>query len=114
METIINSINKVYNTLSYGLSESIYHKALLIELKQHFNIVETEKSVPITYLNHELTVLRADIVIDNKYIIELKAISTKLSDKDFNQINRYMRILNINYGILVNFSKSLEIKDINL
>ena len=111
-DIILNSINNVYNTLGYGLSESVYQKALTLELKQHFNIVETEKSVPIVFLNHEITVLRADIVINNEYILELKATATKLTDKDENQIKRYMEILNINNGILVNFSKDLEIKEI--
>ena len=64
----------MYTThLGWGLLESFYHKALILELKQHFNIVETEKSVPIVYLNHEITVLRADIVVNNEVIIRVKA-----------------------------------------
>ena len=104
-----------YNNLGYGLSESVYQKALAsLKLKQNFNQIELERSVPIKYLNHELTVLRADIVVDNTFIIELKATNYKLSDKEDNQINRYMKILNISSGVLINFSKELEIKQVSL
>ena len=109
---LIDSINHVYNTLGSGLSESVYHKALTLNLQQQFHIVEIEKSVPIIYMNHEITTFRADIVVDNQYVLELKAINTKLSEKDHNQIKRYMRILNVPKGILVNFGKNLEIIEI--
>ena len=111
---IIHAITKVYGLLEYGLTESIYQKALLVELRKHFETVEIEKSIPIIYEGHEIAILRADIVIDNKFIIELKAIATKLTFKEESQIKRYMKILNINKGILVNFGKELQIKEISL
>ena len=43
-------------------------------------------------MNHEITVFRADIVVDNLFILELKATNYKLSDKEVNQIKRYMNI----------------------
>ena len=110
-DKIIESVNTVYNILGYGLTESIYQKALILELKQYFNQVESEKSVPIIYQDHEITMLRADIVIDNSIILELKA-TFKLSEKDEVQIKRYMQILNISEGILINFGKELSIKEI--
>ena len=82
---ITQAINNVYDTLGYGLTEGIYQKVLVIELKESFENVQVEKSVPIIYKNHEIAVLRADIFIDNKFILELKAITTKLSSKDENQ-----------------------------
>ena len=114
MDLIIEAAKDVYNVLGYGLSESTYQKALALKLKQNFNQIELERSVPIIYMNHEITVLRADIVVDNLFILELKATNYKLSDKEVNQIKRYMKILNIQAGVLINFSKELEIKEIFL
>ena len=111
---IIECIKTTYNNLKPGLTESIYQKALALELKEHFKTIELEKSVPIVYKDHEIAVLRADIVIDNTFILELKATSTKLSDKEECQLLRYMQILNIPKGILVNFSKDLQLKTCNL
>ena len=53
-------------------------------------------------------------MIDNKFILELKAIASKLTFKEETQVKRYMKILGVNKGILVNFGKELEIKEINL
>ena len=65
MDLIVEAIKDVYNVLGYGLSESVYQKALALKLKKNFQQVELERSVPVIYMNHELTVLRADIVVDN-------------------------------------------------
>ena len=110
---IIHAITKVYGILGYGLTETIYHKALVIELRNHFKIVEPEKPVSIIYEDHNIATLRADILINKTFLLELKATS-KLTDKDEIQTKRYMKILNVNKGILVNFNKDLEIKEITL
>ena len=110
-EIIIQSINNVYKTLGYGLTELIYQKALTIELRQHFKNIQTEKSVPLVYKGHEIAVLRADIIIDDSFILELKSI-TRLSTKEELQLRRYLTTLNISNGLLVNFGKELEIKSI--
>ena len=63
---IPEAIKHVHTTLGYGLSESTYHKALAWDLKQHFKTVETEKSAPVTYVSHEITVSRVYIVVSNE------------------------------------------------
>ena len=110
-DKVIETIRDVYKTLGSGLTESIYQKALIIGLKHDFESVESEWSVPIIYRSHEIAVCRADIVIDNVFILELKAV-TKLTQKGEVQIQRYMKILGIDRGILANFGKELEIKEI--
>ena len=107
------AINIVYNTLGSGLTETIYRKALVIQLSEEFQNIQVEKSIPIIYNNIEIAVLRADIVIDNEYILELKSISSKLSSKEELQLKRYMNILDISTGFLVNFGKELEFKECN-
>lgn len=53
MEEIIKSITDVNNSLPPALSESCYQKALSIVLREHFNIVELEKSFPVLHKEHE-------------------------------------------------------------
>ena len=86
---IIHAITKVYGILGYGLTETVYHKALVIELRNHFKIVEPEKPVSIIYEDHNIATLRADILINKTFLLELKA-TTKLTEKDEIQIKRYM------------------------
>ena len=85
-DKIKEAINDVYNTLGWGHSEVVYQKAITLNLQQSFSKVERAKSISIVYLDHEITTLKADIVIDNTFIIELKVVSSKLSDKEQNQI----------------------------
>ena len=113
-DLVIKAINDVYGTLESGLTESCYQKALVIRLREDFPIIEVEKSIPITYKNQQIASCRADIVIENKVILELKAVTTKLSNKDENQILRYMKILKISHGILCNFGPNLEIKQLEI
>ena len=108
MEKIIELITDVNNSLPPGLSESCYQKALSIALREHFNIVELEKSYPVVYKEHEITRVRADIVLDNEYFIECKKITSKLSSKNEDQLRSYLHLSKIKYGILVNFGPSLE------
>ena len=76
--------------------------------------MQTEKSVPIIRLNIVRTVFRADIVVNNKYILVPKATTTKLSYKDKSQFNQLIKIINISTRILVNFIKALGIKEVVL
>ena len=110
MEQIKEAIRTVHESLGPFLTEVIYQKALAIELKTKFETVELEKSVPIVYKDHEIAVLRADIVLSGKYILELKSTNTKLGHREESQLLRYMKILDIKDGILVNFSKTLQLK----
>ena len=65
-------MNEVYEKIDHGLTEIIYQKALVIALKEMFDTTEFEQSVPFVYKNHEVGVLRADIVDKNKCAVELK------------------------------------------
>ena len=113
-DKVKEAINDVYSTLGLRLSEVVYQKTLTLSLQQSFSKAEREKSVPVVYLDHEITTLKADIVIDNTFIIELKAVLSNLSDEEKSQIKRYMKILNISHGIPVNLSKNLEIIDVEM
>ncbi len=101
---IRGAIFEVYNTLGPGLLESVYEEALVYELNQRNLKVERQLEVPIHYKDASLsTPLRLDVLVEDSVIIELKSVKA-LEDIHFKQLLTYLRLLDKNLGILVNFN----------
>lgn len=102
----IGAAFEVYNTLGPGLLESVYEKAMIVELKSRGLSVQTQFPVEIHYKNTLIgSDLRLDLLIENKLIIELKSVET-LNSVHFKQVRTYMRLLDKSAGILINFNVS--------
>jgi GxxExxY protein len=71
---IIGCAMKVHNTLGNGFQEVIYQRCLVIELEKQSINYEREKEMPIYYENIEVGTRRADFIIEEKVMVELKAI----------------------------------------
>ena len=109
----VDSIFAVYKELGPGLLESIYQKVLLYELKKRGLEAVSELQIPIHYDGLVFgTELRADIVVDNKVILELKSVK-ELKDIHFKQTLTYLRLTGIKLGLLVNFNCT-RLKDGNI
>lgn len=93
---------KVWNELGPGFSEAVYHTAIECELRHLGVPYESEVIIPIPYKGYTVGNVRADLIIDGKHVIELKSIS-KLNEEARIQIKLYMKLLNLNSGILINF-----------
>ena len=102
----------IYKELPRHLSEIAYRNALAVDLRDIYKNVETEKYVPVIYKKQTIACLRTDICIDNKIVIEIKSID-KLRDKDIQQLETYLKIMNISEGYLINFGKNFEIKNLS-
>ena len=103
-ELIIQSIIRVHQILGPGFLESIYRKALMIELmKQELN-VETEKEAVVYYEAEEVGRHRLDIVVEDRVIIELKTVE-ELSKAHYAQVRSYLKATGLKIGLLVNFAK---------
>ncbi len=72
---MIISFYNVHDTLGPGLSEKAYHMSLLIELKKHFKKVDIKKEFPIYYDKVEVALFILDILVEEKIVIEVKALS---------------------------------------
>lgn len=70
---IIKIFYQVYNTLGHGFIESIYHNAMIIELTQAGLKVESEKPIAVYYNGRIVGTFSADLVVEDKVILELKA-----------------------------------------
>lgn len=99
--TIQEMATNVWNKLGPGFSESVYHKALEIELRSNHFIYDCERNTPVLYKNHTVGYVRLDIIILDQLIIELKSIS-KLNEDSKTQIKMYTKLLHLP-GVLINF-----------
>ena len=101
---IRGAIYDVYKKLGPGLLESVYEEAMMYELEKRGLTVERQLEVPIHYDGHLLnTSLRLDLLVQNRIIVELKSVK-ELQEVFFMQTRTYLRLMNLNIGILVNFN----------
>ena len=109
----VDAIYEVYKRLGPGLLESIYQKVLLYELKKRGLEAVSELNIPIHYDGLDFgTDLRAEIVVGNKVILELKSVQ-ELKDIHFKQTLTYLRLTGMRLGLLVNFN-CVRLKDGNI
>ena len=111
IKLIINIAYEVRSNLVAGYLESVYKKALLIELREAGLEVEDEVEVPVLYKGHVIGDFRADIIVEGSVIIELKAVAHLLPAHEIQLVN-YLTIAKIDNGLLINFgaAERLEIK----
>jgi len=104
-EQIIGAAIEVHKALGPGFIESIYQKALEIELKNRGLSVEIEKEIKI-YFKHALVgIHRLDLLVNGQVIVELKAIK-EFEDSHTAQVLSYLKATGLNVGLLFNFAKS--------
>ncbi len=108
--TIIGCAMKVFNTLGNGFQEVIYQRCLEIELRKTDLNFAREQEQEIFYEGIHVGTRRADFVVENKVIVELKAM-VKLEDVHLAQAKNYVVAYDFPRGLLINFGgKSLEYK----
>lgn len=106
---IIKAFYRVYNTLGHGFIESVYHNAMLLELVADGLAVETEKPIAVYYEGKVVGTFSADIVVEGKIILELKA-KEAIHPAHEAQLINYLRATDVEIGLLLNFAKSPEFK----
>ena len=106
---IIRRFYIVYNTLGYGFLEKVYEKSLKIELEKAGFHVERQKPINVCYDNELVGEYFADLLVENKVIIELTAAETLCEEHEFQLIN-YLKATDIELGLLLNFGIKPEVK----
>jgi GxxExxY protein len=98
---------QIIDELGYGLKESVYQCALAVELRFQGHKVDLEVNKSILYRGsqachlHNVGTVRLDMVIDDNFIVELKALA-KITKKEFTQLQQYIKISGINNGCIIN------------
>jgi len=108
-EKIIGAAQKVHNTLGYGFLEKVYQNALVIELRMLGFDVEVEQPIAVLYRGEIVGNYVADIVVDGKVILEIKAVK-ELSEIHEVQLVNYLKATGIEVGLLINFGRSVTVK----
>jgi GxxExxY protein len=106
---IIAAAYNVHNELGHGFLEKVYKNSLAVELEE--NGLKCALEVPLKVSYHGVAVgdYFADIIVDDKIIVEIKAVN-KLDSIHEVQLVNYLKGTGINVGLLINFGKSVEIK----
>jgi GxxExxY protein len=104
---IVNAAFEVHSNLGPGLIESVYEVCLAQELEEREINFERQKTLPIQYKNNFIDdALRIDLLIENKVIVELKAVENILPVHEA-QLLTYLKLSKCRLGLLINFNVPL-------
>jgi GxxExxY protein len=101
--TIIAAAFAVHNTLGRGLLEKVYENALAWELTRRGAKAVQQQEYRVTYAGKDVGAYLADLVVNDKVIVEAKAVE-KLDTVHEAQLLNYMRISGLRVGLLINFA----------
>ncbi len=109
-EKIIGAAIEVHRFLGPGFLESIYEKALVIELQKRGLTVVSQMELIVHYDGVEVGRHKLDLLVENTIIVELKAIRN-IEDIHFAIVRSYLRAAGRRHALILNFAKiTLEIK----
>ena len=103
-DKIIGCAFRVYNTIGSGFLESVYHNCMLIELKKTGLSYESQKDITIQYEGEIVGDFIADIIVEDKVIVELKSIR-QLAEAHEVQLVNYLTATGKQVGLLINFGE---------
>lgn len=101
-EKIIGVFYDVYNELGHGFLESVYEHAFAIALGQLGLRVDRQVPVSVWFRGQQIGDFRADLLVDGKVLLELKAGRT-IDEAHEKQLLNYLRATDIEVGLLLNF-----------
>jgi len=102
---IIGCAYNVFNELGFGFLESIYKKAMIIELAKNKLKVEAEKPLKVYYDNQIVGDFFIDLYVEDKVIVELKSVQNLVKEHEVQLVN-YLQGLQKDIGLLINFGPS--------
>ena len=108
-KAVIGAAFRVYNTLGAGFLESVYEKSMMHELNKLGISAISQKAIQVVYDGVVVGDFYADILVEDRLIVELKAINT-LSLAHEVQLVNYLKATGIDHGLLINFGPEIIIK----
>lgn len=108
-EKVIGCFYTVYDELGGGFLESVYEKALIIEFSKLGIEAEAQKAINVYYKKQLVGEFRADIIVENSVLVEIKAVSN-LQPAHEAQLLNYLRATGIRVGLLVNFGDRISFR----
>ncbi|MCF6159564.1 MAG: GxxExxY protein [wastewater metagenome] len=108
-ERIIKAFYSVYSVLGYGFLEKVYENALLLEMKKQGLKSVPQKPIKVLYDNEIIGEYFADILVEDKVIVEIKS-AKAIADEHEAQLLNYLKATNIEVGLLLNFGQKPEVR----
>ncbi|HSC53025.1 MAG TPA: GxxExxY protein [Phnomibacter sp.] len=108
-QQIIKCFFNVYNSLGYGFLEKVYENAFLIELKNAGLNISSQHKIDVFYQSQNIGSYFADILVEDKVILELKAATCLMPEHEAQLLN-YLKATNIEIGMLFNFGLEPEFR----
>jgi len=102
-DQIIGAAIRIHKELGPGFLEGMYEEALAIQFRAAGIAFERQKRLPVFYREHLIGEHRLDFLVEQKVIIELKAISA-LEDIHFAIVRSYLKTANLSEALLLNFA----------
>ena len=99
---ILNAFFTVYNFLGHGFLEKVYENALMIELNKRGIDAQQQQRIEVYYDGYEVGEYYADILVQDRVILELKAADAVAPEHEAQLIN-YLKATDIELGLLLNF-----------
>ena len=107
---LIGAAMEVHRNLGSGFLESVYEHALALELKAREIVFERQVPIMVMYKQMQIGEYRADFLVDNKIILEIKA-TTALIPEHYAQALHYLAATGLRLALLLNFgTQSLQFK----
>jgi GxxExxY protein len=103
-ERIIGAAIEVHRRLGPGFLESVYEKALIIELRKRGLAYRDQMEVIIEYDGEEVGRHRLDLFVEDTIVVDLKAIK-ELEDIHFAVVRSHLNAIGRKHGLLLNFAK---------
>lgn len=108
-EGVIRVFYEVYNTLGYGFIENVYQNSMYFALQDAGFECEVQKDIDVFYKNRKVGSYRADIIVNDTLLLELKAVS-ELNESHKRQLSNYLKATKIEVGLLLNFGERPQIR----
>ena len=108
-EKIIGVFYNVYNTLGYGFLEKVYENAMMLDFDKENITAISQYAIKVFYQDEIVGEYFADILVDNKVIVEIKAVKNLASENEAQLLN-YLKATDKEVGLLLNFGPEPEIK----
>ena len=104
---IVNTAYEIHTKLGPGLLESVYEEIMFYELTMQGLSVEKQKGIPVIWNELRMEIgFRADLIIENKVILELKSVET-IAQVHPKQLLTYLKLTGLKLGLLINFNEAL-------
>ena len=107
-EKIIGIFYSVYNELGHGFLESVYEEAMAMSLEAAGMTVTRQLTVPVWFHGRQIGDFRADLVVDDRVLVELKAVQ-RLEPAHDAQLMNYLKSTRFEVGLLLNFGTRPEV-----